>query len=81
MKAYVPNLRLLHPLIPDYPEAAKKEGLTGFVQLIAVVNEKGEVEQTEDYLGAEVFLASALKAAALARFRPDFGPLYGTTSQ
>jgi TonB family protein len=55
---------------PTYPAEAKKNHVTGQVQVKVVVDETGKVISAEAQFGPEPLLAAAVEAARRARFKP-----------
>ena len=55
---------------PAYPAEAKKNHVTGQVQVKVIVDETGKVISAEAVFGPEPLLAAAVEAAKRARFRP-----------
>lgn len=55
---------------PTYPAEAKKNHVTGQVQVKVVVDETGRVISAEAQFGPEPLLAAAVEAARRARFKP-----------
>jgi TonB family protein len=55
---------------PVYPAEAKKNHVTGQVQVKVVVDETGKVISAEAQFGPEPLLAAAVEAAKRARFKP-----------
>ncbi len=55
---------------PTYPAEAKKNHVTGQVQVKVVVDETGKVISAEAQFGPEPLLAAAVEAAKRARFKP-----------
>jgi TonB family protein len=55
---------------PVYPAEAKKNHVTGQVQVKVVVDETGKVISAEAAFGPEPLLAAAVEAAKRARFKP-----------
>lgn len=55
---------------PVYPAAAKKDRISGQVQVKVVLDETGKVVSAEATFGPEVLRAAAVEAAKRARFKP-----------
>ena len=55
---------------PEYPDIARKAGLTGKVFVTALVNKLGKVEEIGKISGPEVFHKSAKEAALRWEFEP-----------
>ncbi len=55
---------------PAYPEAAKKDRISGQVQVKVVLDEAGNVISAEATFGPEQLRAAAVEAAKRARFKP-----------
>lgn len=55
---------------PAYPEAAKKDHISGQVQVKVVLDETGKVVSAEAMFGPEQLRAAAVEAAKRARFKP-----------
>ena len=55
---------------PVYPAAAKKDRISGQVQVKVVVDETGKVVSAEAMFGPEQLRAAAVEAAKRARFKP-----------
>ena len=55
---------------PKYPAEAKKDHITGQVQVKVLVDETGKVISAEAEFGPEPLLAAAVEAAKRARFKP-----------
>ncbi|MCI0355360.1 MAG: energy transducer TonB [Acidobacteria bacterium] len=61
---------LVERVAPAYPEAARKENLTGEVLLLAVVNHEGKVERTHHLSGNRVLAEAAQAAVKKWRYKP-----------
>jgi TonB family protein len=55
---------------PVYPAAAKKDRISGQVQVKVVLDETGKVVSAEATFGPEQLRAAAVEAAKRARFKP-----------
>jgi len=63
--------RLIKKVDPEYPEAAKKEGLEGSVKLAVRTDEKGQVKNVMiTYSSNEIFNEAALKAVRQWQYEP-----------
>lgn len=56
--------------IPEYPAAAKAEGVTGMVVLKVVIDEQGHVVQVIKMRGDEPFVTAAMTAVKTWRYQP-----------
>src|SRR5262249_11469500 len=67
--AQIPRKRMVQP---EYPDAARKQGIEGWVELVFTVTPKGTVEDVEirNSSPAGVFDESASKAVKQWRFEP-----------
>ena len=59
-------LTLVRQIRPQYPDAARKDGLSGQVQLEAVIDEEGSVESVKTLAGHPILAEAA--AAAVRRW-------------
>jgi TonB family protein len=64
------NSKALELPVAKYPEAAKRAGVSGQVQVKVLVDETGKVISAEAIFGPEQLRAAAVDAAKLAKFRP-----------
>lgn len=55
---------------PEYPAAAKKDRISGQVQVKVVLDETGKIVSAEAVFGPEQLRAAAVEAAKRARFKP-----------
>jgi TonB family protein len=57
---------------PDYPRAALRGKVTGFVRVLHTVNAKGRVEDIEviESVPSEIFIRPTLRALKRFRFKP-----------
>ena len=60
----------LKQVVPEYPEIARKAGITGQVVVEVLVNKEGTVEAIGKIIGNEIFHEAARKAALLWTFSP-----------
>ena len=60
-------LTLVRQILPQYPDAARKDSLSGPVQLEAVIDEEGSVESITT-LSKNPILAEAAATATLRRW-------------
>lgn len=60
---------LIERVAPAYPEAARKENLTGEVLLLAVVNPEGKVERTYHLSGNPILADAAEDAVKKWRYK------------
>ena len=65
-------LKRTKTVMPQMPESARRKGVTGWVEVVFTVNEKGDVDDAEvrNSSPEEVFDAAALKAVRAWRFEP-----------
>jgi len=61
---------LVERVAPAYPEAARKENLTGEVLLLAVVNHEGKVERAYHLSGNPILAEAAETAVKKWRYKP-----------
>ncbi len=59
-------LTLVRQIRPQYPDAARKDNLSGAVQLEAVIDEEGSVESLKTLTGTPILVEAA--AAAIRRW-------------
>ena len=64
------NDRALELPKPEYPAAAKKDRISGQVQVKVVLDETGKIISAEAVFGPEQLRAAAVEAAKRARFKP-----------
>jgi TonB family protein len=64
--------RLIHKVIPEYPELARRAGVQGTVVLDIVVSVEGAVTQVKYVSGPEELSQAALDAVRWWRFEPYF---------
>jgi TonB family protein len=62
--------RLIHKVIPEYPEAARHSGVQGTVALDIVVSAEGAVTQVKFVSGPEAVSQAAMDAVRWWRFEP-----------
>ncbi|HKP87963.1 MAG TPA: TonB family protein [Blastocatellia bacterium] len=55
---------------PEYPEVAKRRGISGAVVVLATVDEQGKVIEALTLCGNEILAAAAIEAARKWRFTP-----------
>jgi TonB family protein len=65
-------LKRTKTVLPQMPESARRKGITGWVEVVFTVNEKGNVDDAEvrNSSPEEVFDDAALKAVRAWRFEP-----------
>jgi protein TonB len=63
---------------PEYPEIAKRMGLTGVVRLQIVVSPNGTVKDTKVIGGHPILVNAAVDAVKKWRFEPGSGESTGT---
>jgi len=65
-------LKRTKTVLPQMPESARRKGISGWVEVVFTVNEKGEVSEAEvrNSSPEEVFDDAALKAVRAWRFEP-----------
>lgn len=68
--ADVMGLRILHQVMPEYPEAARQAGVQGTVVLDTVVNVEGAVTQVNLVSGPEALSQAAMDAVRWWRYEP-----------
>jgi TonB family protein len=64
--------RLIHKVIPEYPELARRAGVQGTVVLDIVVSVEGAVTQVKFVSGPEALSQAAMDAVRWWRFEPYF---------
>lgn len=64
--------RIIHQVMPDYPEPAQKAGVQGTVLLNAVISAEGNVLQVKFLSGPETLAATAMDAVRWWRYEPYF---------
>ena len=64
------GLQPVHMVKPVYPPEAKKEGVTGEVNIDAIIGAKGEVKEAKALSGPEVLREAALQAVRQWRYKP-----------
>ncbi len=70
VKAEVMQNQIVHKVTPVYPEEAKKERIQGNVELEAVINKAGEVEELKVVSGPKELQQSALDAVRQWLYKP-----------
>jgi len=70
VRAYVPFLSPLKQTQPDYPAAARPQGVEGSVHLLVTLDAQGNVAGAEPLAGAAVLRAAAVAAVKQWQFRP-----------
>jgi TonB family protein len=68
--ADVMQQRIIHQVVPDYPEDARRAGLQGTVVLDAVVSAEGKVTQVKVVSGPEELALAASDAVRWWRYEP-----------
>ncbi len=68
--ADVMQRRIVHRVIPEYPESARQAGVQGSVLLDAVVNAEGAVTQLKFVSGPEALSKAAMDAVRWWRYDP-----------
>jgi TonB family protein len=84
VRAYVPFLAPLKQTQPDYPAAARPEGVEGEVHLLVTLDAQGNVTGAEPLAGPAVLRAAAVAAVKQWKFRPvirDGQPVRAMTDQ
>jgi TonB family protein len=84
VRAYVPFLAPLQQTQPDYPDAARPQGVEGEVHLLVTVDAQGNVTGAEPLAGPAVLRAAAVAAVKQWKFRPvirDGRPVPAMTDQ
>ncbi len=67
-----PAIRVVKYVHPKYPEAARKQGITGLVRVDVVIDKDGKVIEARAVDGPEALRATSVEAAKKCRFeRPD----------
>lgn len=64
------NGKLIDRAVPVYPEEAKAARLSGKVEVIVGIDEKGNVKEIENIVGEEIFKKAAADAAMKSKFIP-----------
>lgn len=64
------NGKLIDRALPVYPEEAKAARLSGKVEVIVGIDEKGNVKEIENIVGEEIFKKAAAEAAIKSKFIP-----------
>lgn len=62
--------RIVHKVLPQYPEIARKMNITGTVKLMAIVAPDGKVKTVETLGGSPVLIQSAREAVSNWKFSP-----------
>ena len=70
VRAYVPFLSPLKQTQPDYPAAARPQGVEGSVHLLVTLDAQGNVTGAEPLAGPAVLRAAAVAAVKQWKFRP-----------
>ncbi len=70
VRAYVPLLAPLVQTLPDYPAAARPQGVEGDVHLLVTLDAQGSVIGAEALAGPAVLRAAAVAAVRQWKFRP-----------
>ena len=84
VRAYVPFLAPLQQTQPDYPAAARPQGVEGEVHLLVTLDARGNVTGAEPLAGPAVLRAAAVAAVKQWKFRPvirDGQPVPAMTDQ
>jgi TonB family protein len=84
VRAYVPFLAPLQQTQPDYPDAARPQGVEGEVHLLVTLDAQGNVSAAEPLAGPAVLRAAAVAAVKRWKFRPvirDGQPVLAMTDQ
>jgi TonB family protein len=84
IRAYVPFLSPLKQTPPEYPAAARPEGVEGEVHLLLTLDARGSVTAAEPLTGPAVLRAAAVAAVKQWKFRPvirDGQPVPALTDQ
>lgn len=63
-----PAIRVVKYVHPKYPEAARKQGITGLVRVDVVIDKDGKVIEARAVDGPEVLRAASVEAAKKCRF-------------
>lgn len=82
VEAYVPAMKPLNFVQPVYPEAARAQRITGFVQILATIDPQGHVVEAEVLSGPELFRDAALDVIRKSMYRPilrNGRPVYALT--
>jgi len=61
---------VVHKVVPEYPDTARKSGVQGAVVLDAVVNEAGTVSDLTVVSGPDVLGQAAMDAVRWWRYQP-----------
>ncbi len=69
--ANVMSSKLIHRVIPAYPEAARIRGISGTVLLVATINETGQVYETRLVTGHPLLERTAIAAVKQWRYSPS----------
>jgi periplasmic protein TonB len=62
--------RIVHEVAPEYPEAARLEGVQGTVVLDAIVSAEGAVTEVQVVSGPEALSLAAIDAVRWWRYEP-----------
>ncbi len=61
---------IINPIIPKYPEMAKRAGIEGTVYLKVLVNKNGMVDSVHVVKGPKVFQKSSIETAKMTKYTP-----------
>ena len=65
-----PERKLLHKVVPFYPDVARRIQLSGTVKLVAIVAPNGSVKSVEAAGGSPLFIGAAQDAVKQWKFAP-----------
>ncbi len=81
-QAFVPMLNPIERSEPDYPAAARSQGIQGMVDLLVTIDPDGHVVDAEPLTGREILRPGAVNTVKQWKYRPVFRdghPVYAYT--
>jgi TonB family protein len=81
-QAFVPMLNPIERSEPDYPAAARSQGIQGMVNLLVTIDPDGQVVKVEPLTGREILRPAAVDTVKQWKYRPvlrDGHPVYAYT--
>jgi len=83
-QAYVPMMTPLDLVEPVFPEAARKQGVSGMVRVLVTLDSQGLVTNAEALTGPEILRQPAIETVRQSKFKPvlrDGKPVAAFTDQ